>query len=240
MKLSCFVTAGLIFYFPFHTCAQQLSDSILYRESVARIQQVYLTEIGDNAEIYHGKEYIRNGQKANGFPFFESDNFLAGWVSYQGTIYSNQNLYYDLVSDEIIIPNYTKNALIVLSSDKVDSFSIGTHVFIVVRPSTSNHLINEGYYESLYSGEPGVYAKREKKLVTGSGSEESKYIQYNNYFIRYKNVFYAVDGKSSLLEILKDQKDVLRKYIRTTKLNFKTNLESALVLSAIYYSQLKH
>jgi hypothetical protein len=240
MKLSCFVSAGLIFSFPFHTCAQQLSDSIMYKESVARIQQVYLTEIGDNAEIYHGKEYIRNGQKANGFPFFESDNFLAGWVSYQGTMYITQNLYYDLVSDEIIVPNYAKNALIALSSDKVDSFSIGTHVFVFVRSSTSNHLISDGYYEPLYSGEPGIYARKEKKLVTGSGSEESKYIQYNNYLIRYKNVFYNVDGKSSLLEVLKDQKDVLKKYIRTNKLDFKKNLESALVLSVIYYSQLKH
>ena len=85
-----------------------------------------------------------------------------------------------------------------------------------------------------------VFTQEEKKLVTGSGSEESKYIQYNNYFIRLHDVYYAVDGKSSLLEILKDQEDVLKKYIRTNKLNFKKNLESALVLSVIYYSQLKH
>jgi hypothetical protein len=240
MKLNRFFSLGLIFSFPLYNYAQQISDSSLCKESVAKIQQIYLTEMGDNAEIYHGNEYIRNGQKANGFPFFESDNFLDGWISYQGIIYINQKLYYDLVSDELIIPNYTKNTLIVLSSDKVDSFSIGTHVFIVVRSDTSNPIINEGYYEPLYSGEPGVYARREKRLVIGSGSEEAKYIQYNNYFIRYKNIFYNVDGKSSLLEILKDQKDVLKKYIRTTKLNFKTNLESALVLSAIYYSQLKH
>ena len=240
MKLSCFVSAGLIFLLPFHICAQQSSDSIVYKESVARIQQIYLNEIDDNAEIFHGNEYIRNGQKANGFPFFDSDKMLPGTISYQGITYINQNLYYDMVSDEIIIPNYAKNALIALSPGKVDSFSIGTHVFIQLRSSASNHLIRSGYYEQLYAGDPGVYAGREKKLVTGSGSEESKYIQYNNYFIRLNDVFYAVDGKSSLLEILKDQEDVLRKYIRTNKLNFKKNLESALVLSVIYYSQLKH
>ena len=240
MKLSCFVSAGLIFLLPFHICAQQSSDSIVYKESVARIQQIYLNEIDDNAEIFHGNEYIRNGQKANGFPFFDSDKMLPGTISYQGITYINQNLYYDMVSDEIIIPNYAKNALIVLSPGKVDSFSIGTHVFIQLRSSASNHLIRDGYYEQLYAGDPGVYAGREKKLVTGSGSEESKYIQYNSYFIRLNDVFYAVDGKSSLLDILKDQEDVLRKYIRTNKLNFKKNLESALVLSVIYYSQLKH
>ena len=93
MKLSCFVSAGLIFFLPLHICAQQSSDSIVYKESVARTQQIYLNEIDDNAEIFHGKEYIRNGQKANGFPFFESDKILTGTISYQGTNYINQNLY---------------------------------------------------------------------------------------------------------------------------------------------------
>jgi len=82
--------------------------------------------------------------------------------------------------------------------------------------------------------------KRVKKLSSGTGSEEAKYIQYNNYFVRFKNVYYPIDGKSSLLEVLKDENEALRKYIRANKLNFKKDPESALVLSATYYSQLKH
>ena len=54
------------------------------------------------------------------------------------------------------------------------------------------------------------------------------------------DVYYSVDGKNALLDVLKDKKDDLKKYIRTNKLNFKKNLESSLVLVTIYYSQLKH
>ena len=78
------------------------------------------------------------------------------------------------------------------------------------------------------------------EIVVGSGSEETKYIQHDDYFIKLKNVFYPVDGKSELLDVLKDQQDVLKKYIRTNKLNFKKDLETSLVLTTIYYSQLKH
>jgi len=241
MKLSCFVIAGLVFLLFSHCCcAQQSTDTSIYHESVSRLQQVYLKGIEDNAEIYHGSEYIRNGRQANGFPFFESDNLLAGSVSYQGIIYTSQNLQYDIVTDELIIPNYTKNALIVLSPRKVDSFSINAHVFVNLESNASNQLPVDGYYEQLYSGEPAVYVKRVKKLASGTGSEEAKYIQYNNFFVRLKNVYYPIDGKSSLLEVLKDENDALRKYIRANKLNFKKNPESALVLSATYYSQLKH
>jgi hypothetical protein len=222
------------------TYAQQPSDSVLYNASLTNIHQVFLKQIGDNAQIYHGREFIRNGQKANGFPFFESDNLLVGSVSYQGTIYPDKNVYYNIVDDELITNNYLNNAFIVLAPEKVDSFVIQQHVFVPLISDKYNHLEKDGYYDQLYSGEPGLYAKREKRLVVGSGSEETKYIQHDDYFIKLKNVFYAVDGKSELLDVLKDQADVLKKYIRTNKLNFKKDLESSLVLTTIYYSQLKH
>jgi hypothetical protein len=242
MKLRLAVCIGILFsiFFISRTYAQQSSDSVLYTESVSKIHQVYLKEIGDNAQIYHGSEFIRNGQKANGFPFYQSDNMIVGSVSYQGTIYTNQNIYYNIVSDEIITNNYPKNAFIVLAPEKVDSFTIENHVFVPLTASKSNRLENSGYYDRLWSGEPGLYARRNKRLVVGSGSEETKYIQHDDYFIEIKNVFYAVDGKSSMLDILKDQEDGLKKYIRTNKLNFKKDLESSLVLATIYYSQLKH
>ena len=243
MKFSFAACVGLTIYFicTFSgTYAQQSSDSSLYRESLDNIRQIYIRQIGDNAQIYHGREFIRNGQKANGFPFFESDNLMVGSVSYQGTIYPNQNVYYNIVTDELITNNYSHNAFIVLSPVKVDSFVIQNHVFVPLVSDKFNRLEKDGYYDQLYAGEPGLYARREKRLVVGSGSEETRYIQHDDYFIKLKNVFYAVDGRSALLDVLKDQEDVLKKYIRTNKLNFKKDLESSLVLTTSYYSQLKH
>ena len=49
-----------------------------------------------------------------------------------------------------------------------------------------------------------------------------------------------MDGKSGLLNEFSDQEDELKKYIRTNKLNFKKDLENSMVLTTIYYSQLKH
>src|SRR5450755_77259 len=132
MKLRLAVCVGLLFsvFYLTRTYGQQSSDSVLYKESISKIHQVYLKEIGDNAQIYHGSEFIRNGQKANGFPFYESDGMIAGSVFYQGTFYSNQNIQYSLVSDELITNNYAHNALIVLAAEKVDSFIILNHVFV--------------------------------------------------------------------------------------------------------------
>ena len=244
MKLSCSVFAGIFFSIAilYQAQAQFPPDSLLFKESISNLQQIYLNEVGDNAQIYHGTQYIRNGQKAIGFPFYESENMLDGSVSYQGIIYKDAKLSYDLVTDELITNNFTHDAQIVLAPLKTDSFRIGNHIFIRLSSEKNNGLPRDGYYEQLYSGIPGLYAKREKKLESGSGSEEAKYVQYNSnsYYIKMDTVYYNVDGKSSLLDVLKDKASELKKYIRSNKLNFKKNLESSLVLSTVYYSQLKH
>jgi hypothetical protein len=241
MKLNCPGLIVLLFlFFSFPSRAQQSPDTLLYRESAYKIHQVYLSEIGDNAQIFHGSEFIRNGEKAIGFPFYEADNMLSGTVSYQGNMLMNLNLYYNLVSDEVVTNNFTHDALITLANEKVDSFTIDGHSFVRLSATKSNGLAKTGFYEKLYTGEPSFYVRREKRLVTGSGSEETRYVQYNYYFIRMKNVFYQVEDKNSLLDVLKDQKDVLKKYIRTGKLNLKKNTETSLLLTTIYYSQLKH
>ncbi len=242
MKTSRTAFLGIFFHciFCFPSFSQNTNDSLSYKESVTGIREVYFNGIHEDAQIYHGNEYIRNGQKALGFPFYESNDMLDGSIYYQGTGYPARKLYYDLVSDEIVISNYPQNALIALSAEKADSFRIDNHLFVYLPAVKSNGLPRDGYYEQLYSGEPGFFARREKKLVTGSGSEEIKYVQYNSYYVRKNQVYYSVESKSSLLEQFRDKEEEIKKYIRSNKLNFKKDPEKAMVLATIYYSQLKH
>jgi hypothetical protein len=242
MKLSCLALLGILFHLLFipNARAQQSSDSILYASAVSNLQQVYFNEIGDNAQIYHGAEYIRNGQKVIGFPYYGSDSLYTGSISYQGSLYTNIKLTYNLMSDEVIIHNYPRNAFIVLSPEKVDSFTLDSRSFLPLKSKNSTGLPGDGFYEQLLKGDPGLYLKMEKRLLSGSGSEEPKIVQYNTYLIKLRNVYYPVDGKKALLEIFKDQQDALKKYIRANKFNFKKEMEPSLIQITSYYSQLKH
>jgi hypothetical protein len=241
MNVSRLVFVGAIFLLFVNSpiLAQVSNDSLAYKESISGLDRIYLSEIKDNAQIYHGTQYIRNGEKALGFPYFESDSMLKGSVNYLGNAYSDVNLYYNLVTDEIIIPNYLRDAQIVLPFGKVDSFTVGPHFFISISVKQFNGVSEDGFYERLSTGEPAMYVRRVKKLVTGTGSEENKYIQYNTYYLRKNNVFYMVDNKKTFLELLSDREDQLKKFIRSNKLKFKKDLESSLVLTTLYYSQLK-
>ncbi len=222
--------------------AQQIpTDSVFYSGSFSNLYHNYLTEIGENARLYNGPEYIRNGTKATGFAFFQSDSMLTGSVSYNGLTYPDLSLYYDLVSDELITYNYAHDALIMISKENVDSFSIDGHLFIRFIAGRANEAaIQDGYYEQLSRNEPAVYVRREKKLPSPSGYEDPKYKLYNTYYLKINNIFYGVDGKTQLLDLLKDHKDAVKSFIRTNKLNFKKRFEEAIVRVSIFYSQLKN
>jgi hypothetical protein len=232
---------GLCFHLcPFSISFAQSTDSVLYPPSATNLQQLYFKEIGDNAQIYHGSEFIRNGIKINGSPFFGSDSLLSGSVSYQGSLYENRNLQYNLLTDELITNNYTHTSFIALSTEKVDSFVISNQLFVRLVATKLNGLPKNKFYGLLVSGEPGLYVNRYKRFVAASGSIDAKYSAYNEYYICLKNAYYPVNGKNELLEIFADKKDEIKKYIRSNKIKFNKNLESSLVLTVIYYSRLKH
>jgi hypothetical protein len=229
----------LIPFLVFHASAQQPSDSAAFNSSVSNIRRLYFSQIGDNAQIYHGTEYIRNGAKATGFPYLQADSMLWGTIYYQGSMYPPIKLYYNLVSDDLIIYDFSGGALINLSSEKVDSFSIGQHLFIRLFGTNSNGLTAGGYYEQLVAGEPALYARRVKTLKDVTGSEESKYVQTDYYFVRMNSVYYEVRSKNSILDLFKDKYDPMKTFIHSNKLDFKKNAEQALAESTIYYFRLK-
>ena len=218
--------------------AQFKEDSVQYYNLTEGLRSIYFREIRDNAQIYHGSEYIRNGVKVSGFPFYQSDSLIPATISYQGLNYPPRPVLYDLGSDQLIIQNFPQNMLVGMSPEKVDSFSIQSHVFIHLPINKYKGLVKAGYYDCVLTGDPGVFVRREKRLIVPSSAEEIRWVQYDYYYILYKNTIYAVTGKSDLLDLFNDRKDQLRKYIRSQKLDFKKNTEAALVMITNYYSHL--
>jgi hypothetical protein len=54
------VVGMLCLLFQISTSVAQSPDSVLFNSSTANLHRLYLTGIGDNAQIYHGTEFIRS------------------------------------------------------------------------------------------------------------------------------------------------------------------------------------
>ena len=100
----CFLEALL-----FPANAQPLPEAVFYRESLNALLRNYRVDMGQNTRLYTGAEYIRNGQRAEGTPFFGSDTPVTGSVYYNDAIYQDLPFRYDLVSDEFRQANRSRN-----------------------------------------------------------------------------------------------------------------------------------
>jgi hypothetical protein len=189
-----------------------------------------------DSRLYNGHEYIRNGIHAKGFPFYLADSLQKSTLIYDRIRYNDIPLQYDLALDELVIPDYTGKALMSLIPEKVNHFVISSHSFEYIPSAPSNP--KSGFYEVLCSGRDSItlLGRHEKKLVFSSTQDESaRYDSYTFYFLRVGSTTHPVNDQSSLLNILKEKKPVLKKYIRENNLRFKKDLRDALVRTVAYY-----
>jgi len=214
------------------------SDSLQYHQAEKNTRDIYRSLIKENLMLYNGSEYGRTNHAAFGFPFFLSDSLINGSIVYNNNLYEDINFQYDIVIDRLVIYDYKKNYFITLAAEKTNEFIIDGHHFYYLQNNAT--LKNIGFYEKLVDGTKNLWGKREKKLLQSSNAEDrgSRFIQYNSFFVEKNNQFFSADNESSLMKIMDDKKEELKKYIRKNKLRFGKQFESSAIKLVTYYNQL--
>lgn len=222
---------------------ESLQDSTLRKQTTDSIIVLYKNVMKENLRLYNGSEYLYSAHNTKGFPYFQSADMLPGSVYYDGNLYNNISMHYDLVNDELVTNDYTNNFPIKLIADKVKYFIIDGYKFINAAINTDFPLAStNGFYEELYRNKTIVFAKKQKELKVKTSSEgsESSYKEFDWYFIYYNDKVYKVSNEKSVLNILKKRKTELRKFINVNKINFKKNFEEALVKTTQYFDQIEN
>lgn len=219
-----------------------LPDTAFYKQSVANARSAYQADMRETLHIYNGAAYLRAGHGFKGSPFFESDSLLPGAVFYDGRLYDNLLLHYDMVTDRVIINNYQQQNELQLVPEKLTYFLIAQHVFVrVTADSSMPSFITTGFYERLNDGRMAVFARRQKipRLAANAVDNEGRYEVYNNYFVLLNDVFYQADDKTDFLSVMGNEKEAIARYIKENRISFKKKREAAMVQVAAYYDQLK-
>jgi hypothetical protein len=216
--------------------AQQSFDS-----SFADAQAVYTKAIGVNAHLYTGSEYVDYDHTMTGNPYFASLYFTNGAIVYDDILYKNVQMFYDILNDDVVLKNYNDTALL-LPKEKVSSFSFAGHNFIKIIPDSATAEIKPGYYEVLYNGNTKLFAKRKKEITEKIQIQyyEALFTEHDQYYILKNDVFYQVGDKNGALNVMKDRKKELSKFIHQEKLKFRKNFESSLLKTVAYYNGLNN
>ncbi|MBS1664444.1 MAG: hypothetical protein JST68_25590 [Bacteroidetes bacterium] len=198
---------------------------------------LYTRSNAAEAHLYNGTLYAGYDRQAQGYPFFQSNSALSGSLTYDGVLYPQVPLYYDLEKDIVVIPDKKNSAQIRLLSEKLSSFTVDGHTFIHLLPdSTEKDAPAEGFYELLYKGKATALA-RHKKQVQSFGKPEdnlTRYQQYDSWYLERDGKYYTIRNQRDLTNTLgKNLKD----YLKKNNISFKKNPADALTKAAAFYSQ---
>ena len=202
----------------------------------------YYKSLGPNAHLYNGSGYETYDVHIKGNPFF-LPAMQSGSLYYDGMRYENLPMIYDIHHDELIINRYTQNFRIRLVNEKTSYFTLENHFFIrIVQDTSNNPVIPTGYYERLYDGNITALAKRRKRIDETILAEglSSQFIEDDLFYIRKDNIYYAVRNKRGVLDIFRERKKEIKKFLRKNKIRFKDNPEYAIVRISGFYDQEKN
>jgi hypothetical protein len=216
--------------------AQQSFDS-----SFAEAAAVYTKAIGANAHLYTGSEYVDYNHTMTGNTYFSSLYFTNGAIVYDDILYNNVEIFYDILNDDVVLKNYNDTTLL-LPKEKVSSFSFAGHNFIKIIPDSATAEIKPGYYEVLYNGNTKLFAKRKKEITEKIEIQysETSLTEHDQYYILKNDIFYQVSDKNGALNVMKDRKKELSKFIHQEKLKFRKNFEASLLKTVAYYNGLNN
>lgn len=203
-------------------------------------KQLFLQASVKQSRLKNGREYIPNPDYIKGTPYFESKTWAIGSIHYDGGLFENISMLYDMHKDEVVVLDFSLPNNLSLVRQKVKQFDIYNHVFVYVFPDALNNNIIEGFYDQLYAGKISILVKRRKNIVASSSNMDldSKFVQSDTYFLNKEGVLYPIKSQSSILKLLKAKKSEIVQNLKRNDINFRENPEKAMIKIAAYYDQI--
>ena len=202
----------------------------------------YRKALGVQAKLNNGSKYRPPEQDVDEHPYFLSDDWMMGDVYYDDELFIEVPLMYDLYSGQLITEHSASGHAIQLIFEKVSYFKVRDHLFEkIYNESVNGSLPATGFYDILYAGETKVVSRRQKLQTEEIYNTyvEVGYDEKNRYFLFKNGIFFPVNNKASVLKVLGDEKQKLKRFLKAGKIKFSENKELALKSMAAFYDSQK-
>ena len=222
----------------FHAGLGQLANHPGNAALTDSLVALYRTGFGNAERLYTGTEYIGYVKRPKGHPFFSSDEAVPAIIYYDGAEYVD-SIFYDLVSDEIIIKTRDRKYNIATVNDKIKWFVYAGHKFVRLDDPQFGQL-EAGYYEELYNGKLQAFVRHKKQINSHTVQNDlvSEYVQYDTYFIRRGEQYFRLSNNKSLIEALDQHKNEVRRFLHDHDLDFRKDPVKTIQMTVEYYDQI--
>lgn len=244
LRLGFSITACLL-AFNHYAFSQLASAEVDIAASVAAGRRLYTEAFPVHPQLYNGPEYIDYSKAYHartGHQFFLSPEKHPGRTFYNGHDFSNLQLTYDLVLDQVVISPPQSPLALRLVNENVRDFSLAGHRFTrLVADSAKKTVIRTGFYEVLLDSTVLVLAKRTKRMQEHVVQRfvDVEFVAKDAVFVKKGGTYYAVGRKATAMRLFSDRAAEMQDYLKAHPLSFKKDkFEPSLVQLAGYYSGL--
>lgn len=214
------------------------ADSLLQLAERHAVQG-YDRQLIKQSDLYTGVQTQGYLPSLEGNPYLDTLSFQKGWLYYQGGLYENVPIQYDLVANKLLILHYNKIFRFEAIDQRLDSFYTNGHRFVHLRGQTS---LPDGYYEKLYNGWRTIWLKRQKIIneeVNRDGIRRWVGEEKRRIYVSDTANAVEIGSKRALFRYVGKQKTAVRKHLRRERLRFRKDAASA-VVEAIRFFESKN
>jgi len=217
-------------------------DDPMFDSASAIALRQYHSYVNPETQLYRGQQYVEYAyQIKTGHPYFE-DSLIEGSLLYNGVLYRNVPLLYDVVIDQVVIKDPYSIWRIGLDRLHLDSFTVEDHRFIRLADSLNPTAPRNGFYEQLYRGRVRLLKRTSKTVqveVPFAGQGFEKYTLTSiSYYLKMGERYYPVNNERSLLSALKDKRGPAKKFMRSNHLRMRKDKQNTLLKVITWYDGL--
>ncbi|MFL5738938.1 MAG: hypothetical protein ACJ75B_01870 [Flavisolibacter sp.] len=212
------------------------ADSSFYSEALSSAISAYDSlNKGLNAAIYNGVEQLGYVYTIKGTPYFGPKGWQKATVLYDGVLYRNVSVKYDMVKDLLLVAHPNGYTVLSLFSPRVDSFSFAGHRFYYLNRKD----IPAGFYELLKEGKVSIVAKRARKINENVFSPDrgEQFESEDEFFAVRDGNYHLIKTEKEMLALFPGQQKEAHRYLKSGKIKFRKNPEEAILRLAEYYNR---
>ncbi len=236
-------TVNRLFIVYLLTCIGILPASAQPKEQQERatLNFYYNSKLDSTAFLFTGDEYVYQSYLKEGSPYFLSDTLTGGSIRYNGHLYDNTELQWDILQNYILTRSLDGYSKLILRNDLIDSFTIAGHTIIKMFENKAANLYNTDFYDVLYRGSTSVYARRSKQ--TDNLVRNDKIIYHfkdkDKFYVNKNGLFYRVSNKREAMRLYSAHASDINRELRKEGVNWRNDFEACLIIAAAQYDQSK-
>lgn len=199
----------------------------------------YLESVNDYSYLHSGQlEMGYNRMAYTNTPYFLGQDYVAGTITFNGIVYPNQRIRFDLHKKHLVVLLPKKQLAKVVDPAKTAQFTIHGITFVKLSPTAESKLPTDFYSLLLEGKHFTLYGREYSEYHRTLSSISTTFVHKSKYYLFMNNTYYPITGKKSFTKLFPAFKKEINNMVKDQELDFRKEKVKSIIQVATYCDEL--